>query len=226
VFSIMSRPRVASRGSGSASVPQYADITTGKPTALAAATASSAPKKSLDATPALATTDTSATEEPVVAAPAAARVGSSSSSSSDEAKKAKKSKSRSASRGNKRTSIFGGLLGKKDKPEEKTDAKKLEHKEGSDAVVTADEPEIKKDDAPAVASVTDVAPVIESTYISLQIPSGLSHSSIPCQRLLNLAQSTWSERLLTDLSSRYSAYLHWGGHQNRRHPSTGCCSRC
>jgi hypothetical protein len=150
---------------GSASVPQYADITAGKPTALAAATASSAPKKSLDATPALATSETPATEEAVVGAPVAARTGSSSSSSDDEAKKAKKAKSRSASRGNKRTSIFGGLLGKKDKTEEKTDAKKLDHKEGSDALVA--DSEIKKDD-PLV-----VAPTTESTYgpAHLQLPS-------------------------------------------------------
>lgn len=62
------------------------------------------------------------------------RTGSSSSSSSDEDKKKKKaakSKSRSVSRG-KRASIFGGLLGKKDKAEEKiekTEDKAEEKKE-------------------------------------------------------------------------------------------------
>jgi len=132
--------------------------TIGKPAPLTAATASaSTPKKSTDATPKLAETEGAATEEPVVAAPA--RAGSSSSSSSDEDKKAKKakSKSRSVSRG-KRASIFGGLLGKKDKAEEK----KAEHKEESE--VTKTEPEVKKDEAAVVAPVaeTSTAPVITS----------------------------------------------------------------
>jgi len=133
----------------------------GKPVPLAAATASgSTPKKSIDATPKLAEAEGAATEEPVAAAPA--RAGSSSSSSSDEEKKAKKakSKSRSVSRG-KRASIFGGLLGKKDKAEEKVEQKKAEHKE--EEAVKA-EPEVKKDEAAvaAPAEVTTAAPVITS----------------------------------------------------------------
>jgi hypothetical protein len=108
----------------------------GRPTALAGAT-SSAPKKSMDATPKLAEGETPAAGEPV-----AARAGSSSSSSSDEEKrkKAAKSKSRSVSRG-KRASLFGGLLGKKDK----------EPKEETDAVKT--EPEVKKEEPAAVPAV-------------------------------------------------------------------------
>lgn len=108
------------------------------------------------------TTEAPAAEEAIVAAPA--RGGSSSSSSSDEEKKAKKaskSKSRSVSRG-KRASIFGGLLGKKDKAEDKAEQKKEEHKtEGEASTVT---PEIKKDDAPVVAPTaeTSTAPVITS----------------------------------------------------------------
>ncbi|CAN9472456.1 unnamed protein product [Alternaria alternata] len=108
----------------------------GKPTALAGAT-SSAPKKSMDATPKLAEGETAAAGEPV-----AARAGSSSSSSSDEEKrkKAAKSKSRSVSRG-KRASLFGGLLGKKDKePKEETDAVKAE-------------PEVKTEEPAAVPAV-------------------------------------------------------------------------
>lgn len=123
----------------------------GKPAVLAAASAST-PKKSIDATPKLAEGEAStapATEQPVVAAPA--RAGSSSSSSSDEDKKAKKSKSksRSVSRG-KRASIFGGLLGKKDK----------EHKEEAEASKT--EPEVKKEEPVAAPAVTETttAPVI------------------------------------------------------------------
>ncbi|CAN9148596.1 unnamed protein product [Alternaria alternata] len=108
----------------------------GKPTALAGAT-SSAPKKSMDATPKLAEGETAVAGEPV-----AARAGSSSSSSSDEEKrkKAAKSKSRSVSRG-KRASLFGGLLGKKDK----------EPKEETDAVKT--EPEVKTEEPAAVPAV-------------------------------------------------------------------------
>jgi hypothetical protein len=100
----------------------------------------------------LASTDAPATEEAIVAAPP--RVGSSSSSSSDEAKKAKKAKSRSLSRG-KRGSIFGGLLGKKDKVEEKAEAKKHDHKDGA---------EVKSDEA---------APVAESEFCphSYQAPT-------------------------------------------------------
>lgn len=107
--------------------PQTLTLGEGKPAALAAtaANAGSTPKKSIDATPKLG-------EAEAAAAPAAessaapARAGSSSSSSSDEEKNKKKkakSKSRSVSRG-KRTSIFGGFLGKKDKVEEKAEEKK------------------------------------------------------------------------------------------------------
>lgn len=91
----------------------------------------------MDATPKLAEGETAAAGEPV-----AARAGSSSSSSSDEEKrkKAAKSKSRSVSRG-KRASLFGGLLGKKDK----------EPKEETDAVKT--EPEVKTEEPAAVPAV-------------------------------------------------------------------------
>ena len=87
----------------------------------------------MDATPKLAET-----EAPVVAgesvAAAPVRAGSSSSSSSDEEKAAKKAKNKSRSASRKRASIFGGLLGKKDK----------EHKEGE--AVKA-EPEVKEEPA-------------------------------------------------------------------------------
>lgn len=103
----------------------------GKPAALAATAAKegSTPKKSTDATP-----KPAETEETTAESSAPARAGSSSSSSSDEDKKKKKakSKSRSVSRG-KRASLFGGLLGKKEKTEEKAEAKKEEKKEESDA---------------------------------------------------------------------------------------------
>ena len=91
----------------------------------------------MDATPKLAEGETAVAGEPV-----AARAGSSSSSSSDEEKrkKAAKSKSRSVSRG-KRASLFGGLLGKKDK----------EPKEETDAVKT--EPEVKTEEPAAVPAV-------------------------------------------------------------------------
>jgi hypothetical protein len=95
----------------------------GKPATLAVASASTAkeatPKKSSDVKP---------TE------PATARTGSSSSSSSSDnedkknKKKASKSKSRSVSRG-KRASVFGTLLGKKEKVEEKKEEKKEEKAE-------------------------------------------------------------------------------------------------
>lgn len=111
-----------------------------------------------------------ATEQPIVAAPA--RAGSSSSSSSDDNKKAKKtkSKSRSASRG-KRASIFGGLLGKKDKAEDKVEQRKEEHKtEGESSKA---EPELKKDEPLAAAPV--VAPV-ESKFINQSWLSSRSFS--------------------------------------------------
>jgi hypothetical protein len=113
----------------------------GKPTALAGA-ASAAPKKSIDATPKLAETDAPAAGEPV-AAPA--RAGSSSSSSGEDkaAKKAKKNKSRSVSR-NKRASMFGGLLGKKDK----------EQKQEGEAVKA--EPEVQKEESAAAPQLDEV----------------------------------------------------------------------
>jgi hypothetical protein len=84
-------------------------------------------------------------DEAVVAAPA--RAGSASSSSSDEEKKAKKNKTKSRSASRKRASIFGGLLGKKDKAEE--------HKvEGESSKA---HPEALKEEAPIV-------PVTESMY--------------------------------------------------------------
>ncbi|KAH7414130.1 Pleckstrin homology domain-containing protein [Phaeosphaeria sp. MPI-PUGE-AT-0046c] len=134
----------------------------GKPTTLAAAAA----PKSTDATTKPAESEAAPVvaapvgEEAVVAAPA--RAGSSSSSSSDEQKKAKKSKSRSASR--KRASIFGGLLGKKDKVEDKVEQKKEEKKEDKvEGESSKAQPEIKEE-TPAVAPVAEpvTAPVITS----------------------------------------------------------------
>ncbi|RAR07040.1 immunogenic protein [Stemphylium lycopersici] len=113
----------------------------GKPTALAGATPG--PKKSMDATPKLAEGETAAAGEPVASA---GRAGSSSSSSSDEEKaKKSKSKSRSASRG-KRTSLFGGLMGKKDK----------EHKDENKTV--KEEPETKTEEPAATAPHLDEIP--------------------------------------------------------------------
>ena len=116
----------------------------GKPTALAGATAAAAPKKSVDAA------RPAETEAPVAEATGPARAGSSSSSSSSDAekknkKKADKSKSRSVSR--KRASIFGGLLGKKDKADEHVA-----------------EPEVKKEEsaAPQIGETSTTAPVITS----------------------------------------------------------------
>ncbi|EOA82279.1 hypothetical protein ACJQWK_05037 [Exserohilum turcicum] len=103
----------------------------GKPTTLAGATA-----------PKLAEGETAGESST-----APVRTGSSSSSSSDEAKakKASKSKSRSVSRG-KRTSLLGGLLGKKDK----------EHKGESEAV--KEEPEHKTEEPAATAPHLDEIP--------------------------------------------------------------------
>lgn len=112
----------------------------------------------MDATPKLAEGETAAAGEPV-----AARTGSSSSSSSDEEKrkKAAKSKSRSVSRG-KRASLFGGLLGKKDK----------EPKEETDAVKT--EPEVKKEE-PAVVPHLDesklIHPVSQCRILTCLVPA-------------------------------------------------------
>jgi mevalonate pyrophosphate decarboxylase len=86
----------------------------------------------MDATPKLAETEAPVVAgEPVAAAPV--RAGSSS-SSSDEEKAAKKAKNKSRSASRKRASIFGGLLGKKDKEGEAVKA----------------EPEIKKEEPTAV----------------------------------------------------------------------------
>lgn len=136
----------------------------GKPATLAATAAKegSTPKKSTDATPKPAETTepaASASAEEPTAVPA--RTGSSSSSSSDEDKKKKKakSKSRSASRG-KRASIFGNLLGKKDKVEEKAEAKKEEKKEEKKE---GEEVEAAKKDETAVAD----APAAEGMFFHL-----------------------------------------------------------
>ncbi|KAF1831490.1 hypothetical protein BDW02DRAFT_505090 [Decorospora gaudefroyi] len=137
----------------------------GKPTVAGAVFAT--PKKSTDATPKLGETETTVVAgEPATAAPA--RAGSASSSSSGEEKKKKaKSKSRSVSRG-KRTSLFGGLLGKKDK----------EHKEEGEAVKT--EPEVKQessvvphlDEIPTTAAVNtnDVIKPSEETKTEPEVP--------------------------------------------------------
>ncbi|KAJ4380833.1 hypothetical protein N0V86_004195 [Didymella sp. IMI 355093] len=116
-----------------------------KPAALAGATtAAAAPKKSVDATRP-AETEAATTAE----ATGPVRTGSSSSSSSSDVekknkKKAAKSKSRSVSR--TRGSIFGGLLGKKDKTEKHTA-----------------EPEVKKEEAaPQIGETSTTAPVITS----------------------------------------------------------------
>lgn len=136
---------------------QCTDTPAGKPTALAGA-ASSTPKKSTDVAPKLAEGEaapaTEATEE-TVAAPA--RTGSASSSSDEDKKKKKAAKSRSASRG-KRTSIFGGLLGKKDKAEEKIEEKKAEKEEKKEE--KAEEKAEKEEAAPAVE------PVAEGRFMS------------------------------------------------------------
>lgn len=117
----------------------------GKPTALAGATMAAAPKKSVDATrpTEIEAPATAETTGPV-------RTGSSSSSSSSDAekknkKKVSKSKSRSVSR--KRASIFGGLLGKKDKTDEHIA-----------------EPDVKKEEsvAPQIGDSSTAAPVITS----------------------------------------------------------------
>lgn len=113
---------------------------TGKPTTLAPTVAAgSTPKKSTEVAPKPAEGEVAPAEETAVPA----RTGSSSSSSSDEEKKKKaaKSKSRSVSRG-KRASLFGGLLGKKEKVEEKVEEKKEEKKEKEE----------EKKDEPAVAA--------------------------------------------------------------------------
>jgi hypothetical protein len=87
----------------------------------------------MDAGPKLAESETTVVAgEPAVVAPA--RAGSSSSSSSDEEKAAKKAKNKSRSQSRKRASIFGGLLGKKDKDGEAVKA----------------EPEVKKEEPTVV----------------------------------------------------------------------------
>ncbi|KAF1941796.1 hypothetical protein EJ02DRAFT_346991 [Clathrospora elynae] len=113
-----------------------------KPVILAGAASASAPKKSMDAAPKLAEAEAPVAGEPVVTAPA--RTGSASSSSSNEEKKAKKAKNKSRSVSRKRASIFGGLLGKKDK----------EPKEDSEAAKT--EPEVKKDETAGVPHLDEI----------------------------------------------------------------------
>lgn len=114
----------------------------------------------MDATPKLAEGETAAAGEPVASA---GRAGSSSSSSSDEEKaKKSKSKSRSASRG-KRTSLFGGLMGKKDK----------EHKDENKTV--KEEPETKTEEPAATAphldeSKCDASPFSVVVTNNLQSP--------------------------------------------------------
>ncbi|KAF2196939.1 hypothetical protein GQ43DRAFT_230564 [Delitschia confertaspora ATCC 74209] len=131
-----------------------------KPAPLAATTSTSVPKKSTDLTVA-APADT-------VEEPTPARAGSSSSSSSDEdKKKKKKAKSRSVSRG-KRTSFFGGLMGKKEKVEHKTEEKieNLEEKkeEKKEEKTEALEPTATEAAIPApetTAATTVIAPLSE-----------------------------------------------------------------
>ena len=95
---------------------------------MVAGASSAVPKKSADVAPKLAEGETPAAEE---AAVVPARTGSSSSSSADEDKKGKKkSKSRSLSRG-KRASIFGGLLGKKEKEPKEGEAAKATEAEAA-----------------------------------------------------------------------------------------------
>jgi inorganic triphosphatase YgiF len=106
----------------------------------------------MDAAPKLAESETTVVAgESAVVAPA--RAGSSSSSSSDEEKAAKKAKNKSRSQSRKRASIFGGLLGKKDK----------EHKDGE--AVKA-EPEVKKDE-PTVVPHLDESMCIWSSPLNL-----------------------------------------------------------
>lgn len=124
-----------------------------KPTVLAGAT-SAAPKKSMDATPKLAESETPAAAGEAAATPA--RAGSSSSSSDGEKAAKKAKKSRSASRG-KRASIFGGLLGKKEKePKEEGEAAKGES-------------DVKKDESSAVPHLDEIpttAPVNTSEVVN------------------------------------------------------------
>lgn len=132
----------------------------GKPTALAAATA---PTKSVDTTP------KPVDGEAVGEAPAEpVRPGSASSSSdSDEDRKKKKSKkaTKGRSRSNKRASIFGGLLGKKDKPEEKIEQKKDESETSATVPELNEEPlvapHVDTVDSPSEApQTTTIAPII------------------------------------------------------------------
>ncbi|KAF2856014.1 hypothetical protein T440DRAFT_531050 [Plenodomus tracheiphilus IPT5] len=125
-----------------------------KPTALAGAT--SAPKKSLDATPKLAEGEAAAATSSETPAVVPARTGSSSSSSSDEEKKAKKTKSKSRSASRKRASIFG--FGKKEKALKDEGAVKTEPE------VKAEEPAVvpnaEAGETSAAGPVTTNAPVI------------------------------------------------------------------
>ncbi|KAJ4296445.1 hypothetical protein N0V90_006490 [Kalmusia sp. IMI 367209] len=136
----------------------------GKPATLAATTGST-PKKSTDVAPKPAEAESSTAAATTEETAAPARTGSSSSSSSDEDKKKKaaKSKSRSVSRG-KRASIFGGLLGKKDKAEEKVEEKKEEKKEKSEEKKEEkEEPTVPAEPAAETSATAPVvAPVITS----------------------------------------------------------------
>ncbi|KAF1356878.1 Pleckstrin homology domain-containing protein [Delphinella strobiligena] len=96
---------------------------------------------------AAATTDATKTEEPV-------RAGSSSSSSEEESKK--KEQARSQSRGNKRTSIFGNLLNKKEDHENKKEIKKEEKEEAKEE---AKEGEEAKTEAPVEEAEAAAAPL-------------------------------------------------------------------
>ena len=158
----------------------------GKPTALAGATtaAAAAPKKSVDAT------RPAETEAPAAEAAGPVRTGSSSSSSSSDAekkekKKATKSKSRSASR--KRASIFGGLLGKKDKADEPIPESEATKEESvapqigetsttapvitSDIPKTGDELNAEATPAPVVAETAAPAPVETETAAPVVAPA-------------------------------------------------------
>ncbi|KAL5407567.1 hypothetical protein PMIN03_007043 [Paraphaeosphaeria minitans] len=141
----------------------------GKPTTLAPTVAAgSTPKKSTEVTPkpAEGEASTAAVGEETTAP---VRTGSSSSNSSDEEKKRKKaakSKSRSVSRG-KRASIFGGLLGKKDKADEK-----VEEKKADEATPAVAEPATEASDAAPVTVpvITSEIPPVEEKKTEEVVP--------------------------------------------------------
>ena len=146
--------------------------------------AAAAPKKSVDAT------RPAETEVPAAEAAGPVRTGSSSSSSSSDAekkekKKATKSKSRSASR--KRASIFGGLLGKKDKADEPIPESEATKEESvapqigetsttapvitSDIPKTGDELNAEATPAPVVAETAVPAPIETETAAPVVAPA-------------------------------------------------------